>query len=172
MDNTLRKAAEMALEYLEYLNELEIAGLDHEVHTTALRQALAQSEHNHLSDGMRLYQAVDRLATQAGEDASETIDWLCGEHGGMSKLFEAYFSPKPTKPDVTLTDEGKTEQGCAECGKKESDGWALYCVDCLLPAKREWVGLTDEEIMDVWPRDTRLEFVRIIEAKLKEKNKW
>ena len=47
------------------------------------------------SDAMRLYQAVDRLATQAGEDAGETIDWLCGEHGGMSKLFEAYFSPKP-----------------------------------------------------------------------------
>ena len=57
--------------------------------------ALAQPEHNHLSDAMRLYQAVDRLATQAGEDASETIDWLCGEHGGMYKLFEAYFSPKP-----------------------------------------------------------------------------
>ena len=38
--------------------------------------------------------------------------------------------------------------------------------------EREWVRLTDEEIMDVWPRDTRLEFVRIIEAKLKEKNKW
>ena len=55
----------------------------------------AQTEHNHLSDAMRLYQAVDRLATQAGEDAGETIDWLCGEHGGMFKLFEAYFSPKP-----------------------------------------------------------------------------
>jgi hypothetical protein len=38
------------------------------------------------------------------------------------------------------------------------------------PPKREWVGLTDEEIMDVWPRDTRLEFVRIIEAKLRERN--
>lgn len=46
------------------------------------------------SDAMRLYQAVDRLATQAGEDAKETIDWLC-EHSGMFKLFEAYFSPKP-----------------------------------------------------------------------------
>jgi len=41
----LRAAAEMALEYLEYLNELDIAGLDHEVHTNALRQALAQPEH-------------------------------------------------------------------------------------------------------------------------------
>jgi hypothetical protein len=39
-----------------------------------------------------------------------------------------------------------------------------------MPEQKEWVSLTDEEIMDVWPRDTRLEFVRIIEAKLKEKN--
>lgn len=48
---------------------------------------------------MRLYQAVDRLAMQAGEDTNEAIDWLCGEHGGMFKLYEAYFSPK--KPNGT-----------------------------------------------------------------------
>jgi len=24
----------------------------------------------------------------------------------------------------------KSECSCAECGKKASDGWALYCVDC------------------------------------------
>lgn len=50
---------------------------------------------------MRLYQAVERLALQAGEDTDETIDWLCGEHGGMAKLFGSHFSPK-SKP---LTDE-------------------------------------------------------------------
>lgn len=37
-------------------------------------------------------------------------------------------------------------------------------------AQREWVGLTDEEILDMWPSETRIEFVRAIEAKLKEKN--
>ncbi len=37
-------------------------------------------------------------------------------------------------------------------------------------AKREWVGLADEEIMDRWPCETRIEFARWIEAKLKEKN--
>ena len=40
----LRKAAEMALEALEYLNELDIAGLDHQIQIEALRQALAQPE--------------------------------------------------------------------------------------------------------------------------------
>ena len=38
------------------------------------------------------------------------------------------------------------------------------------PPKREWVGLTDEEIMDRWPCETRIEFARSIEAELKEKN--
>lgn len=68
------------------------------------------------------------------------------------------------------------EQGCAECGVKASDGYALYCVKCTdlftqpkhppVPAglidpksfyegyeaglaKRSWVGLTDEEIDDL-----------------------
>lgn len=36
-------------------------------------------------------------------------------------------------------------------------------------AQREWVVLTDEEILDMWPSETRIEFVRAIEAKLKEK---
>ena len=43
---------------------------------------------------MRLYKAVERLSLQAGEETEETIDWLCGEHGGMFKLFQAYFSSK------------------------------------------------------------------------------
>ncbi len=44
---------------------------------------------------MRLYKAVERLALQAGEETDESIDWLCGEHGGMFKLYEAYFLPEP-----------------------------------------------------------------------------
>lgn len=44
--------------------------------------------------GLRLYQAIERLCMQAGTDPDETVDWLCGQHGGMSKLFQSYFSPK------------------------------------------------------------------------------
>ena len=37
--------------------------------------------------------------------------------------------------------------------------------------KREWVGLTDEEVVAVWHEANTLdELVRITEAKLKEKN--
>jgi hypothetical protein len=43
------------------------------------------------------------------------------------------------------------------------------------PPQREWQGLTDEEVDNftqaVWPREaTSLDFIRAIEAKLKEKN--
>lgn len=44
--------------------------------------------------GLRLYQAIERLCMQADTDPDETVDWLCGQHGGMSKLFQSYFSPK------------------------------------------------------------------------------
>lgn len=37
-------------------------------------------------------------------------------------------------------------------------------------AKREWVGLTDEEMQDLWDRYAHMEMMRAIEAKLREKN--
>jgi len=49
-----------------------------------------------------------------------------------------------------------------------------------LPTKREWVGLTDDEIEEVWGNtpimlnarnnSIRINFAKSIEAKLKEKN--
>ena len=38
------------------------------------------------------------------------------------------------------------------------------------PPKREWVGLTDEEMQALWDRYAHMEMMRAIEAKLKEKN--
>ena len=52
--------------------------------------------------------------------------------------------------------------------KEDTNGVAFY----TMPPKREWVGLTDEEI-DGWNivgHESLREFVRAIEAKLKEKN--
>jgi hypothetical protein len=69
--------------------------------------------------------------------------------------------------------KAKREEGCAECGKKSSEGWALYCVKC---SEREWQGLTDEEIKAVYGKDLEYQdgdyarYARAIEAKLKEKN--
>ena len=38
--------------------------------------------------------------------------------------------------------------------------------------RREWVGLTDDEIWQEWssPKDSAIEFARAVEAKLREKN--
>ena len=38
------------------------------------------------------------------------------------------------------------------------------------PAKRVWVGLTDEEVNQIADSEWEEAFVRLIEAKLKEKN--
>lgn len=51
---------------------------------------------------MRLYQAIERLSLQAGEDVDEAIDWLCGESGGMFKLYQQYFSPKQPRTWVGI----------------------------------------------------------------------
>jgi hypothetical protein len=46
------------------------------------------------------------------------------------------------------------------------------CIECVMePAQRTWVGLTDEEYTELWGmKPDLLNFVRKIEAKLKEKN--
>ena len=36
--------------------------------------------------------------------------------------------------------------------------------------QRTWVGLTDDEMQDLWDRYAHMEMMRAIEAKLKEKN--
>jgi len=36
--------------------------------------------------------------------------------------------------------------------------------------QRTWVGLTDEEMQDLWDRYAHMEMMRAIEAKLKHKN--
>jgi len=51
---------------------------------------------------------------------------------------------------------------------------ALHDVDYLrnrLPAQKPWVGLTDEEVADLGRHELWIkQFIRTIEAKLKEKN--
>ena len=72
---------------------------------------------------------------------------------------------------------------CPRCGKRKG-GDANYIHTCTPPQpKREWVGLTDEEIEDAIDdgfafglddgnvsNQTVIRYVRVIEAKLKEKN--
>lgn len=50
--------------------------------------------------------------------------------------------------DTTYAPPRQTNQSCSECGKKESDGWALYCVECVEKASKpeqEPVAWTQED---------------------------
>ena len=56
----------------------------------------------------------------------------------------------------------------------DKDGYHGYYRD-ERPPQRPWVGLTDEEVKNfvqaVWPREaTPVDYIRAIEAKLKDKN--
>jgi hypothetical protein len=79
-------------------------------------------------------------------------------------------------PRVEQAEKPPKESGCAECGCKAEDGWALYCLKCV-ESQREWVGLTPEDYDSMRPRVphtvndfTFADVAAIVEAKLKEKN--
>jgi hypothetical protein len=52
--------------------------------------------------------------------------------------------------------------------------WRIgYCcsVDCTAPPKREWVGLTDEDMAEIWEnKGWYVTMFKAVEAKLREKN--
>jgi len=64
------------------------------------------------------------------------------------------------------------QQGCDECGA--NGGYALYCLACAekFVGTKEWVGLTDNQLVDLVIKHAGLptKLAEAIEAKLKEKN--
>jgi len=59
-----------------------------------------------------------------------------------------------------------------ELAKRQGDWGGGYQAKRAMAAdkQREWVGLTDAEMQDLWDRYAHMEMMRAIEAKLKEKN--
>jgi len=98
----------------------------------------------------------------------------------------AYFDPqeggfywaKPTKIEAPVSVDVEplplytTPQGCAECGV--GGGYALYCLPCVEKffVNKEWVGLTNEQIVDLVIKNAGFptKLAKAIEAKLKQKN--
>mgnify|MGYP003340397649 CR=1 FL=1 len=95
-------------------------------------------------------------------------------------MSEMHFENHPTDPDKVIIrkhpriDQGPDyERGFIDGMQEQMRRSVDKAVNAM--AKREWVGLTDEEIGQlvsaVWPREaTPADFIRAIEAKLKEKN--
>lgn len=77
------------------------------------------------------------------------------------KAYELGGTSLPWKPEELLRKE--YERGYADAMNWKTQNYLEH----LPPKERPWVGLTDEEI---WETPTLSEFVRAIEAKLKEKN--
>jgi hypothetical protein len=88
----------------------------------------------------------------------------------------AYFEDHPTDPEKVILRKPSLDQG-ADYERGFVDGMQYQMqssVDKAVNAmsQRTWVGLTDDEI-DTWNivgHESLREFVRAIEAKLKEKN--
>ncbi len=94
-----------------------------------------------------------------------------GEH--MSK--EALNPPAQQEPVAYLCENAVGHKYFR--WKKPSSTYKPIALYTSPPAQRPWVGLTDEEIEEVWKqveasdfRDVVQPFARAIEAKLKEKN--
>lgn len=66
----------------------------------------------------RLHRAVRAVASQAGESAEDTIEWLC--NGGMAQLFECHFSGK--NRESLCEDEGCPHRGVPHiCIEKQAE---------------------------------------------------
>ena len=64
-----------------------------------------------------------------------------------------------------------SEGGDVSRSKRYMDEMGFKCNPLYTaPPKREWVGLTDDEIMEPWPFENRIAFARWLESKIKEKN--
>jgi hypothetical protein len=196
----LRKAAEMALEFVEWF-----ASDDHSVRpqhkapevVEALRQALAQPEQEPVG-----YVTIETISSWA---KVPSIKWFKKPTEGplytapvdavnISQERVDETAKREQEPFIYVREDNERPFGGYEhCSEADAGAFPVYTappkhytaqdvidvVDAVVNAlKREWVGLTDEEIHEVvskkwwdWEDAFDIEgFGRAIETKLKEKN--
>jgi len=120
----------------------------------------------HFSEGL-----VRTIVEALKQEQDEPVAYFNSQKGG-------FYWAKPTKIEAPITVNVEplplytTPQGCAECGI--GGGYALYCVACVEKffGNKEWVGLTNEQIVDLVIKNAGFptKLAKEIEAKLKEKN--
>ena len=106
-----------------------------------------------------------QMALEALEDANDVARMEFSDEDYYSEAINALRKALETEQEpVGRNEPGPTAWRC-QCGK-------AYTVTCISskPPKREWVGLTNEEIEHIADSEWEEAFVRMIEAKLKEKN--
>jgi len=169
--NDLRKAAEQALEALEnidrWLPTIGQKGLrDYEADAIqALRQALAQTE----KPPVKTY-----CGGKPNYCAPEVTPEVTGE---VTEEAGACVTCGAPKSEWLVDAVNISAERVDETAKREQEPVECMCGLCKL-GKREWVGLTDEEIYDyadkfLYQHGSNYgikSFGKAIEAKLKEKN--
>jgi hypothetical protein len=93
-----------------------------------------------------------------------TIDAGLPNQSMLNKGYAAYQAGKQAIAEL----ESQEQNFCPRCGKRTND------IHTCTPPQRTWVGLTDEEVTDLWhktePYYDEYDFAKAYEAKLKEKN--
>ena len=101
-------------------------------------------------------------------DDCETVSH-CLKHGCIPK-HQALEQMAQNARELGL-DYESSESNRAAYQRGYLDGMAKPCIEC---ADRQWIGLTQEEVMESWEEiqdgDWAPDFYAVIEAKLKEKN--
>lgn len=128
----------------------------------------------------QLHHALSRLETNLSQSKPDTTCERCGKKLGTEVTDIHTCTPKENQPVAWCIIENDRVHGLVKSKPAviNSEKWQpLYTA----PQKKEWVGLTDEEICDVLvnlqemyirppTKDSRVIFAYAIEAKLKEKN--
>ena len=191
MTDELRKAAEIALEALEYIHTETSKDEDELIHSAiqALRQALSQTEQECIYPECETGIGCDGPCGEKPVDTvkQEPAVYKCPR---CATSMDVDLNAKPVDTINTSQERETAKRGhepvvfyrCNGCGHAYEQVAPSSC-DCMegtgflrvnyytAPPKREWVGLTDEDIKDCesWCGDQH-DFAYEIEAKLKEKN--
>ncbi len=148
--------------------------------------------HRHFHEQVEKQQALDKKADNARELGldyePEPVAWMVRD-----SIDGSWYPCAFENPAGAIKGESKPLYAVPQqAEKQEPIAWMVYTLDgasafvtdnpndfteshsCFAlytaPPRKEWVGLTDEEITELDYSGTRIDFVRAIEAKLKEKN--
>ena len=149
----LRKAAEMSLERLEhtiaYSNE-EMKKIDDAKH--ALRQALSNefnpdwNQVEALQESLREHMAEIQRLRQALAQPNSTCNGMPAYEGSLSKS-QALVQPEQ-EPVAWMCSDELVRKGYIRISNSKDETWNIPLYTA--PPKREWVGLTDEEIDGIY----------------------
>lgn len=103
-----------------------------------------------------------KLALEALEDRPSLMKW----QKARDAVREALAKQEQVEPVAYLNPDDVCADTAFRWCKIDEFTQPVY----TKPQQRTWVGLTDEEMQDLWDRYAHMEMMRAIEAKLRSKN--